>query len=126
MPMFQDMNKKDYWMSFRDKTVFFNLALIENWKDCFLETIYIIFIKSTGFYIRLKFIIIKIFVFAIVTWDLSFWNLILNSVTVINENRKGQSQKHSYVGSNWVCQSFCNTLVYQLNLRDHSVRKIPS
>ena len=28
MPMFQDMNKKVYWMSFRDKTVFFNLALL--------------------------------------------------------------------------------------------------
>ena len=26
MPMFQDMNKEDYWVSFRDKIVFFNLA----------------------------------------------------------------------------------------------------
>ena len=39
--------------------------LIENWKPCFLETIYITFIKSTGFYIRLKFIIIKIFIIAL-------------------------------------------------------------
>ena len=28
MPMFQDMNKEVYWMSFRDETVFFNLALL--------------------------------------------------------------------------------------------------
>ena len=54
-------------------------VLIENWKNCFLETIYIIFIKSTGFYICLKFIIIKYF---IITRGLSFWNPILNSVTV--------------------------------------------
>ena len=36
--------------------------LIENWKDCFLETVYILSIKYTGFYVRLKSIIIKIFI----------------------------------------------------------------
>ena len=35
--------------------------LIENWKDCFLENIYIPCIKSTGFDVRQKSIIIKIF-----------------------------------------------------------------
>ena len=28
MPMHQGMNKEVYWMSFRDETVFFNLALL--------------------------------------------------------------------------------------------------
>ena len=52
-----------------------------------------------------------------------------------NESRKSQSQKHYFVGSNWVClqvlsqcmlvcQSFRYTLVCQLNLGDYLIRKV--
>ena len=50
-------------------------CLSKHYKDSFFETIYTIFIKCLGFYIRLKFIIIKIFIILV---NYYFWDPILN------------------------------------------------
>ena len=76
---------------------------MENWKDCFLENIYIIYIKSTGFYVHLKFIIIKIFIFA-VSYHLRLKFLKSQCPLCYCQQMKiGEDSLKNLNWSNWVC-----------------------